>query len=198
MSHITDQGGVNRSRSFVRRFKKFGLLRSICVVLYYGLATHLPATDAPLGSTSQWLRNALARYLIPNFGRSVRVNPKANFGSGLRIEVGNNCNLSSGLRVIGDLKLGNDVMMGPEVVFISYNHEVSDLTVPMRMQGATESRPIQVCDDVWIGMRAMIMPGVTIGAHAIVAGGSVVTKDVPEWAIVGGNPAKVIKYRDSK
>jgi maltose O-acetyltransferase len=63
------------------------------------------------------------------------------------------------------------------------------------MQGATESRPIQVCDDVWIGMRAMIMPGVTIGAHAIVAGGSVVTKDVPEWAIVGGNPAKVIKYR---
>jgi len=198
MSHVTDQGGVNRSRSFVNRLKKFGLFRSIYLVLYYGFATHLPATDAPLGGISQRLRNALAQRLISNFGRSVRVNPKANFGSGHRIEVGNNCNLSTGLMVIGDLKLGNDVMMGPEVVFISYNHEVSDLTVPMRAQGATESKPVQVGDDVWIGMRAMIMPGVTIGSHAIVAAGSIVTKDVPEWGIVGGNPAKLIKYRKER
>lgn len=195
MNNMTDQGSVNRSRSFVNRIRKFGISRSVYLFLYYGLATHLPVTDAPFGSISQWLRNALAKRLISNFGRSVRVNPKANFGSGDRIEVGNNCNLSTGLKVIGDLKLGNDVMMGPDVVFISYNHEVSDLTVPMRAQGATESKPIQVRDDVWIGMRVMIMPGVTIGSHAIVAAGSVVTKDVPEWAIVGGNPAKLIKYR---
>ena len=195
MSKFTDQGGVNRSRGFVKRFKKFGFLRSICLILYYGLATHLPPTDAPLGSASQWLRNVLARYLISNFGRSVRVNPKANFGSGRRIEVGNNCNLSSGLRVIGDLKLGNDVMLGPEVVFISYNHKVTDLELPMRAQGATDSKPIIVGNDVWIGMRVIVMPGIKIGSHSIVAAGSVVTKDVPEWGIVGGNPAKVIKYR---
>jgi maltose O-acetyltransferase len=99
------------------------------------------------------------------------------------------------MKVIGDLTLGDDVMLGPEVVFISYNHAVDDLDIPMRAQGATESKPIQVGDDVWIGMRAMIMPGVTIGSHAIIAGASVVTKDVPEWAIVGGNPAKIIKFR---
>jgi maltose O-acetyltransferase len=195
MNNIVDQRGVRRSSSFASRLKKFGLLRSIYLVLYYGVVTHLPVTDAPFGRVFQWLRNALAKRLIANFGRSVRVNQKANFGSGRRIEVGDNCNLPGGLKVIGDLKLGNDVMMGPDVVFISYNHEASDLTLPMRAQGATESRPIQVGDDVWIGMRAMIMPGVTIGSHAIVAGGSVVTKDVPEWAIVGGNPAKIIKYR---
>ena len=65
----------------------------------------------------------------------------------------------------------------------------------MRVQGASDSRPITIDNDVWIGLRAMIMPGVTIGDHAIVAAGSVVTKDVPEWAIVGGNPAKIIKSR---
>jgi len=195
MSKVPDQGGVNRSRGFLNRLSKFGVVDTICLILYYGIATNLPATDAPLGGISQRLRNTLAKRLISKFGRSVRVNPGANFGSGRRVRVGNNCNLPPGLRVIGDLTLGDDVMLGPEVVFISYNHEVSDLTVPMRAQGATESRPILVGDDVWIGMRAMIMPGVQIGEHAIVAAGSVVTKDVPAWGVVGGNPAKLIKYR---
>ena len=195
MNKVRDQGVVNESRSFVKRLNKMGVLRTLCLMLYYGIATHLPRTDAPLGSSSQKLRNFLARQLIADFGTSVRVNPKANFGSGMRVSVGNNCNLSEGLNVIGDLTLGDDVMMGPEVVFISYNHAVDDLEVPMRAQGATDSKPIVVGNDVWIGMRAMIMPGVTIGAHAIVAAGSIVTKDVPEWAIVGGNPARLIKYR---
>ena len=189
-----NQGVVNKERSSKNNFLRYGV-NYFYMLLYYGLATHLPPVDAPLGSLSQLFRNFLAKKLIKKFGNDVRVNPKASFGSGRRVEVGNNCNLSSGLIVIGDLKLGNDVMMGPEVVFISYNHEVSDLEVPMRMQGATDSKPIIVGNDVWIGMRAIVMPGVTIGSHSIVAAGSVVTKDVPDWGIVGGNPAKVIKFR---
>ena len=189
-----NQGVVNKERSSKNNFLRYGI-NYFYMLLYYGLATHLPPVDAPLGSLSQLFRNFLAKKLIKKFGNDVRVNPKASFGSGLRVEVGDNCNLPSGLIVIGDLKLGNDVMMGPEVVFISYNHEVSDLEVPMRMQGATDSKPIIVGNDVWIGMRVMVMPGVKIGSHSIIAAGSVVTKDVPEWGIVGGNPAKVIKYR---
>ena len=195
IDQVNDQGEVGPSRGFFRKLNKFGILRTVYLILYYGVATHLPGTDAPFGVISQRFRNFLASRLIASFGRSVRVNPKAGFGSGHRISVGDNCNLSSGMKVIGDLVLGDDVMLGPEVVFISYNHEVSDLEVPMRAQGATESKPVIVGNDVWIGMRVMVMPGVTIGSHSIVAAGSVVTKDVPEWAIVGGNPAKVIKYR---
>lgn len=195
MRQKNDQGLYDSNRKISRRIRKFGFKRTLCLMFYYGFATHLPAVDAPFGSLFQLFRNYLTKQLIPKMGCSVRVNPKANFGSGLRIKVGNNCNLSTGLNVIGDLELGNDVMMGPEVVFISYNHEVSDLEAPMRQQGASESRPIVVGNDVWIGMRAMVMPGVRIGDHAIIAAGSIVTKDVPEWAIVGGNPAKIIKYR---
>lgn len=56
------------------------------------------------------------------------------------------------------------------------------------------SKPIKICDDVWIGMNCIVLKGVTIGEGAIVGAGSVVTKDVPAWSVVGGNPAKVIKY----
>lgn len=55
------------------------------------------------------------------------------------------------------------------------------------------SKPIKICDDAWIGMNCIILKGVTIGEGAIVGAGSVVTKDVPAWTVVGGNPAKVIK-----
>jgi maltose O-acetyltransferase len=192
--YMHSQGVVNKERSSKNNFSRYGI-NYFYMLLYYGLATHLPPVDAPLGSFSQLFRNFLARKLIKKFGNDVRVNPKANFGSGLRMEVGNNCNLSSGLRVIGDLRLGNDVMMGPDVTFISYNHRFDNLDIPMRAQGCAESIPITVGNDVWIGMRAMIMPGVKIGSHSIIAAGSLVLKDVPEWAIVGGNPAKVIKYR---
>jgi maltose O-acetyltransferase len=146
----------------------------------------------------QWLRVHLAKKMLNSCGEGLRVAPKANIGSGQRISVGKNCGLARGLFVLGDVQAGDDLMLGPEVVMISYNHEYSNSTVPMRAQGASASRPITIGDDVWIGMRAMIMPGVTIGSHAIVAAGSIVTKDVPDWAIVGGNPAKIIKYRTSK
>ncbi len=55
--------------------------------------------------------------------------------------------------------------------------------------------PITICDGVWIGARAIILPGVTMGEGAVVAAGAVVTKDVESWAVVGGNPAKFIKKR---
>lgn len=190
-----DQGEYSKSRTFLVRLKAYGIGKTIVTCLYYGFAFYLPETDAPFGVLSQRLRNFCIRRMLNSCGRSPRVNTRAHVGSGRRVSMGNNCNLSPGLRVIGDLTLGNDVMMGPEAVFISYNHETKDFTIPMRAQGATESRPIIVGNDVWIGMRAMIMPGVRIGDHAIIAAGSIVTKDVPEWAIVGGNPAKIIKYR---
>lgn len=174
---------------------KHGLLRSLYVFLYYSIATHLPSTSFPGGTLSQWFRVFLACKMLKSAGKGLRVGRCANIASGARISVGNNCGLAERLQIIGDVTIGDDLMLGPQVVMISYNHEYSDCTVPMRTQGASASRPITIGDDVWIGMRAVIMPGVTIGSHAIVAGGSIVTKDVPEWAIVGGNPAKIIKYR---
>ena len=70
-----------------------------------------------------------------------------------------------------------------------------DVTTTMRGQGFQEEKPVHIGDDVWIGGRVIILPGVHIGSHSIIGAGAVVTKDVPEWAIAAGNPAVVKKYR---
>lgn len=92
--------------------------------------------------------------------------------------------------------IGKNVMMGPNVAIITENHRFDRMDVPIREQGYYDRKPVVINDDVWIGMRVIILPGVTVGKGAILAAGAVVTKDVPEYAIVGGNPAKVIKYRN--
>lgn len=101
------------------------------------------------------------------------------------------------------VQIGNYCSIGPETVFITGGgHEYTGIsTYPFRGKlglpgGESLSKgPIVVEDDVWLGFRVTVLSGVTIGRGAVVAAGSVVTKDVPPYVIVGGVPAKVIKYR---
>lgn len=95
-----------------------------------------------------------------------------------------------------DLKVGKDVMMGPYVIIVGDNHESSRTDIPMRSQGIKKYPPVRIDDDVWVGARAIILPGLKIGRGAIIGAGAVVTKDVPPYAVCAGNPARVIKYRD--
>lgn len=84
--------------------------------------------------------------------------------------------------------------MGPDVVILTHTHNIDRVDIPMGKQGSRVARVI-IGDDVWIGMRSIIMPGVKIGNGAVIGAGAVVTKDVPDFAIVGGVPAKIIKFR---
>lgn len=96
-----------------------------------------------------------------------------------------------------DTWLGGDVMMAPHVTILSNSHNFSRTDIPMGAQGTPAARPVRIGNDVWIGTRAIILPGVQIGDHCIIAARAVVTKDVPDRAIVGGNPARIIRYRIS-
>ena len=89
----------------------------------------------------------------------------------------------------GPLRIGNNVSVSGEVAIITTQHRPEDPDFRV------ESRPVVIEDHAWIGMRAMIMPGVTVGRGAVVAAGSVVTKDVPPLTVVGGVPAKPIGDR---
>ena len=82
-------------------------------------------------------------------------------------------------------------------MIFTQNHRNDDLTIPMRLQTAPKQK-VTIGDDVWIGAGAIILPGVTIGNGVIVAAGAIVTKDVPDYAVVGGNPARVIRYRNQR
>lgn len=104
------------------------------------------------------------------------------------------------------LRIGNFVSIASGVKFIlGGNHNIDTITTyPFKVKFLDEKMEawskgsVIIKDDVWIGMDAIIMSGVTIEQGAIIAAGSVVTKDIPPYAIVGGNPAKIIKYRFSK
>jgi acetyltransferase-like isoleucine patch superfamily enzyme len=94
--------------------------------------------------------------------------------------------------VIGPVCIGNHVNLAQGITVTALNHNFADTNRRIDEQGIS-TRPVVIGDDVWIGANAVILPGVTIGRHVVVAAGAVVTKDVPENTIVAGVPAKVIK-----
>jgi len=125
--------------------------------------------------------------------------PMAFFGNGANIEIGDYSAIGErayigGIGESGKLKIGNYVLMAPEVVILTSNHNYLHTGIPMCYQGTSEEIVV-IEDDVWICMRVMIMPGVTVHKGAIVAAGAVVTKDVPPYTIVGGIPAKILRMR---
>ncbi len=87
---------------------------------------------------------------------------------------------------IGGIDIGDHVQIGPHVTIVTDNHDLTRRNV-LRCKGVT------IGNNVWIGAEVKIMPGVHVGDNAVLAGGAVVTKDVPAGAIVGGNPAKLIR-----
>jgi galactoside O-acetyltransferase len=114
---------------------------------------------------------------------------------GGRIDIGSRVSLNTNVVVDaadqGAIAIGDDVLIGPNCVLRASNHKRTDANLPIRMQGHSGGR-IVVCDDVWLGANVVVLAGVTIGAHAIVGAGAVVTHDVPSGTIVGGVPAREI------
>ena len=117
-----------------------------------------------------------------------------NVGSSLRI--GNNVGINHYcfIGVRGDITIGDNVIFGPRVNVFSENHNYEDLNTPIKHQGVTKDKTV-IGNDVWIGANVCIMSGVNIGDGCIIASGAVVTKNLPEYSIAGGVPAKIIKNR---
>ncbi len=96
---------------------------------------------------------------------------------------------------IGGLEICSNVIIGPRVTIHTSNHRYENATM-LPYDNYSLLKKVTIEKNVWIGDGAMIVPGVTIGEGSVIAMGSVVTKDVPKYSVVGGNPAKVIKKRD--
>lgn len=110
------------------------------------------------------------------------------------ISIGNNSTINSYSIIYGNggVKIGANVMIAAHCVIVSSNHNFSQLDIPMNKQGLT-SKGIVIKDNVWIGAGVKILDGVVIGTGSVIAAGSVVNKDVGDYSIVGGVPAKLIK-----
>lgn len=172
-----------------------GMVSKVYLVLYYGIGIHLPASDSPYAFGAKSFRRFLCKGLFKSAGRDINIEHGAYFGKGNELSIGNRSGIGLNARIQGPVSIGDHVMMGPEVHIYTRNHDFSRRDIPMIDQGDTISEPVIIGDDVWIGARSIILPGVTVGNGAIIAAGSVVTKSVAPYTIVGGNPAKLIKER---
>ena len=170
--------------------------RKLLILLYYGFARYLPYQPLPGYKFGNKLRSSIGKKIFKYTGEHITIKHGAYFGNGKNIVMGNYSQLGINCKVENDLVMGDYVLMGPEVVIYSSSHEYKDLYTPIMLQGSKEIKPVVIGNDVWIGLRSVIMPGVKIGNHVIVGAGSVVTKDIPDYAVVGGAPAKIIRYRN--
>lgn len=182
-------------RSMLRR-KQLNVVRVLSLFAFYSFANYLPGPPMPLGGVSMWIRRSLAKRFFLRMGRDVKVHKRVHLGAGQGIQIGDCSSINVGCRIACDTIIGNDVMLGPEVTILSSSHEFTRTDISMRAQGETARRPVVIGSDVWIGTRAILLPGVTIGDHSIVGAGAIVTKNVDPWSIVAGNPARLIRYRN--
>lgn len=172
--------------------------RMLCWCLYSYFARHLPRSTRPMGRYAKRLRGYFCRYLFDQCGEDINIEYGAEFGSGRGIVIGERSGIGIEAIVAGTVTIGDDVMMGPRCILLARNHAFDDTDEPMNRQGFSAEQPIEIGNNVWFGAGVIITSGIKVGSGAILAAGAVVTKDVPENAIVGGNPARVIRLRGNK
>lgn len=145
-----------------------------------------------LGKIRTWFYT----FMMKEVGKDVFVFPPFRCTAPEGISIGDNVVFANNCVIGGQggLSIGSYVMIGNNSTIITANHGFSLPEVPMIRQKLDIS-PVAVGDDVWIGANVVILPGVKIGQGAVIGAGSIVTKDVEPYAIVAGNPAKLIRKR---
>ncbi|MBO4500451.1 MAG: acyltransferase [Bacteroidaceae bacterium] len=133
-------------------------------------------------------------------GKSTKLHSTVILRQGYNIEIGEGClinhnNVLQAGKADAKIRIGNYVHTGANVMIIAFNHAFDTREIPTIKQDYYDAEII-IEDDVWIGGGAIILAGVHIGKGAIIAAGAVVNRDVPPYSIVGGVPARILKYRD--
>jgi acetyltransferase-like isoleucine patch superfamily enzyme len=156
---------------------------SILSYSYNHLLSNLP---------SRKLRGAYLGAYLAQMGKGTAIQMGCRFLNGRKVHLGDRNIINFGCLLDGrkfEIHTGSDVSIGPEATILTLGHDPQSATF------ADKGGDVVIGDRVWIGYRALILPGITIGEGAVVGAGSVVTKDIEPYTIVGGNPARVIKQR---
>lgn len=137
-------------------------------------------------------RTKLLKELLGSTGENVYMEPNIRFDCGYNTHVGKNffANYDCTILDVSEVHFGDNCMLAPGVQIYTATHPINPTE---RNLGKVYGKPITFGNNVWIGGNAIINPGITVGDNAVIASGSVVTKDVPTNVVVGGNPARVIK-----
>lgn len=172
-------------------------MKSISLLLYYLFARKLPISFhyGLLGKFARFFRFITCSCIFQQCGKNVNIEQGVRFGNGRGVKIGDYSGIGIDCQIPAVITIGKYVMMGPEVMIIGQNHDFSEVSRPMMFQGYKEISEVVIEDDVWIGARVIILPGVRVGKGSIIGTGAVVTKDITPYSICGGNPARVIRSR---
>lgn len=165
------------------------------LILYNLFARHLPVSYARFtGGISKSIRGFCAKLILDSCGDNVNIEKGADFADSIKI--GNYSGIGKNSIIGAFTEIGDFVMMGEACHIYTRNHKIDRLDIPMCRQGFDEYKPVIISDDVWIGARVTILPGAKIGKGAVIGAGGVVAGEIPDYAVAGGVPARVIKYRN--
>ena len=170
-------------------------MKKLALFIYYLIAWRFPTQPVPGYRIGYGLRRWLMKFIAIECGDGIIIKQFCYIGGAKNLRIGNRSQLGANARIGPNVTLGDDVVMGPDVVLMTTAHAFEDPRVLIREQGALPILPISIGDDVWLGTRVIVMPGVSIGNGAVIGAGSIVTKDIPAYAIAVGSPAKVIRKR---
>ncbi len=183
-----ESGRGGRSVGMIRRHYWWWRHEIPELVRWY--AAHLP------GGIGEWARVRILRRQLGGLGEHTRI------GYGFRVTnpelvcIGAHCDFNEGVFLTGGggITIGDYVGLGPGVKIWSVNHRYEDPDTPWLLQGH-EKLPVIIEDDVWLGANCFIMPGLTIGKGSILSAGTILMKSIPAYAIVAGNPGRIVGWR---
>lgn len=175
--------------------------KRIALVIYYGIARFLPASvgfGVPmfLRRLSKKIRYIVCKAIFKECGKNVNIERGAYFGSGKELVIGDNSGLGINCHVHPNTIIGKNVMMGPNCYMLNSAHIFDKVDVPIIDQGMKKGNAqVIIEDDVWIGQDVTIVSDKTIKKGTIIGACCVLTKNFPEFSIVGGNPSKLLRSR---
>ena len=135
-------------------------------------------------------------YLMFTCGKDV--NLEKHVETSCSLTIGKGSGIGENAYIQGETHIGDYVMMAKNVKIFTRNHNFSRMDIPMSQQGTQKEKPVIIGNDVWIGDSVMLLPGTHIGNGVVIGGGAVVRGTIPDYAIVIGNPAQIIGYREDR
>ena len=170
------------------------IIQCLSYALYHLIGKHMPLSNAKVSLGARRIRAFLAKGIGLKCGKDINIQKGAVFAKNL--EIGDYSSIGAYSVVQTNVIIGRNVMMGPYCYIYTTNHAFNRIDIPMIKQGYAKPTQVRIGNDVWIGSRVTILPNVTIGNGVIIGASAVITHDVPDYAIVAGNPAHIIKFRN--